>query len=115
MNNELMLQFADQVLKKAGLNLQGDFLVEYRERLLGEIEKRIWLMTVNELKDNKIMEFAEIIGGFDEMNDDIDEKQKREIADFCKKNISDFEEKVLKVMDDFGNEFVSDVAKMEKM
>lgn len=112
MENELMLQFVDRVIKKAGLDLDEDFLNEYREVLLGEIEKRIWLMAVDELKNSKIMKFAEITEGVEEVSG-VDESKKNEIINFCKKNISNFEEKVLKVMDDFGKQFVKDVKMLQ--
>lgn len=111
MDNKLMLQFADQMIKKSGLNLCGDFLAEYRKNLLEKLEKEVWLMIENELKDDKMIEFDKITESIKD-DGDIDANKRDEIMAFCQKNISDFEAKVLKTMNEFVDNFTKDVKKI---
>jgi len=112
MDEEIMLTFIDEVIRKAGLKLPDDFKVDYRERMLLNLQKKVWLMMVNELDGKKLKKFVEITGGIKDPEKFSDEKR-AEFIDFFHNNIKDFNIKVLKVMDEFGKEFISDVAGMK--
>jgi len=112
MEEEIMLKFIDAVIEKSGLKLKGDFLAEYRELLLEQVEKRIWLMVVDELEDDAIKGFYEMTMGAENM-DELDDEKKKEVAVYCQENIPDFEKKVLKIMDDFATQFVRNIKLMK--
>lgn len=112
MEQELMLKFIDAIIEKSGLKLEADFLTDYRELLLSELEKNLWLMMVKELSGESLKKFMELSDGAEDI-EDMDEKKKAELIKFFKNNISNFEEKVLKTMDEFGKNFVEDVRKLK--
>ncbi|MFH1030744.1 MAG: hypothetical protein V1770_05830 [bacterium] len=108
MEEELLLKFIDVVIQKSGLELEAEFLENYRELLLGELEKSLWLMMVEELSPEALKKFMQLSEGAEDIND-LDEDRKKELIQFFENNIENFEEKVLKTMDEFGNNFVEDV------
>lgn len=116
MEQELMLKFIDAVIKKSGLTLDDNFLTDYREFVLSELERNLWLMMVKELSGEALKQFMELadglgdnIGNFADVND----KKKAELVEFFRKNITNFEEKILKRMDEFGDNFVEDVKRLK--
>lgn len=112
MDNAFLLQFIDAVIKKSGLTLEADFLTDYRELLLSELEKNLWLMMVKELSGESLKKFMELSDGAGDI-EDLNENKKAELMEFFKNNISNFEEKVLKTMDEFEKNFVEDVRKLK--
>ncbi|MFC1613602.1 hypothetical protein ACFL23_04715 [Patescibacteria group bacterium] len=112
MDEEIMLTFIDEIIRQSGLKLPDDFIVDYRVKMLANLQKQIWLMMVNELDDSKLKEFVEITGGIKDPENFSDEKR-AEFLEFFQNNIKDFNVKVLKVMDKFGKEFLSDIAKLK--
>ncbi|OGF22395.1 hypothetical protein A2Y83_04590 [Candidatus Falkowbacteria bacterium RBG_13_39_14] len=111
MEEELLLKFIDAVIEKSGLKLPEDFRIEYREMLLGELEKRIWLIMVDELGAQDVKEFMGTIGGMEDI-DDMKDEEKMKMIGFFRDRIPNFEEKVLNAMDKFGDGFVEDVGKI---
>lgn len=112
MQEELLLKFIDAVIEKSGLKLPEDFRIEYREMLLGELEKRLWLMMVDELDDKAVGEFMGTIGGMEDI-DDMKDEEKMKMIGFFRDRIPNFEEKVLNAMDKFGDGFVEDVGRIK--
>ncbi|OGF22392.1 hypothetical protein A2Y83_04575 [Candidatus Falkowbacteria bacterium RBG_13_39_14] len=112
MEEKIMLQFIDSLIKKSGLKLKEDFLVEYKELLLERIEKKIWLVMVDELKDEAVRGFYERTMGSENI-DELDDEKKKELVLFCQNNIPDFEKKVLRIMDDFATQFIRNIKLMK--
>lgn len=112
MNDELILKFIDAVIEKAGLKLSDDFLADYRELLFDELEKRIWIMMVEKMDDEGIKKFVELAGSIEDF-DDADDNKRAEVAALFRNNIENFDEEVLKVMDEFGDKFVADAGKLK--
>lgn len=112
MNDELILKFIDAVIDAAGLKLPDDFLADYREMLFDELEKRIWIMMVEKMDDEWIKKFVELAGSVEDF-DDADDKKREEVASLFRNNINNFDEEVLKVMDEFGDKFVADAKKLK--
>lgn len=111
-----MLKFIDAIIKKSGLKLDTDFFNDYRELLLNELEKNLWLMMVEELSGEALKQFMELAGGLgDNIGNfaDVNDKKKAELVEFFRKNITNFEEKILKRMDEFGDNFVEDVKRLK--
>lgn len=104
MNNNIE-GFITEVVKQAGLDkMPEDFLLEYKEKLAIEAQKRLGLSAMEALPDEKIEEFTELT----EKNPEDYEK----INAFLMDNISDFDEKMAIALRDFGFEMVESAKKL---
>ncbi|MFH1192165.1 MAG: hypothetical protein V1655_01695 [bacterium] len=112
MDKEIMLKFIDEVISKSGLELPDDFKTDYQERMLSNLQKKIWLLMISELDDAKLKKFVELTDGISDP-ENIGDKKNIDILEFFKNNIEDFEIKILKAMDAFGNDFISDVVALK--
>ncbi len=94
--------FIKEVLKQAGLtDMPKDFLQEYEERLTIEAQKRLGLAAIKELKDEDAATLAKIA---EESNNN-----PQKIQEFLSSHINNFEEKMAKVLADFGKEIVNNI------
>lgn len=78
-----MLNFIDAIIEKSGLKLEADFLADYREALLDELEKKIWLTVIKDLSDDQIKKFIEISEGMEDP-EEMGDKKKIEIFGFLR-------------------------------
>ncbi len=92
--------FIKEVIKQAGLNdMPEDFLQEYEERLTIEAQKRLGLAAIKELNDEDTAALAKIA---EESNND-----PQKIQEFLASHIDNFEEKMAKVLAEFGKEVIN--------
>lgn len=104
-----MLKFIDEVIRKSGLNLPDDFINDFKERMLSNLQKKIWFVMINALNDAKLKKFIQLFGEISDP-EDIGAEKKNDILNFFRTNVKDLDATVLKTMDEFGKEFVSDVS-----
>ena len=100
-------EYITEIIKQAGFDkMPEDFLIDYKEKMTIEAQKRLGLSAVEALPEGKLEEFTELT----EKSPDDFEK----INAFLSENISDFEEKMAKVLRDFGQETIESAKKLEK-
>jgi len=94
--------FIKEVIRQAGLNdMPEEFLQEYEERLTIEAQKRLGLAAIKELTDEEAITLAKIA---EESNND-----PKKIQEFLASHIDNFEEKMAKILADFGKEIINTI------
>ncbi|MDO8582147.1 MAG: hypothetical protein Q7S16_04725 [bacterium] len=105
--NDVLRAFVRQVMKDAGLaNADGSYDESYVDRLREQLEKRIGLMVMQELKPAALDAYAKII---------YEEKPTPErLATFLQENIVDFQIKQRDVFDQFAKGVIESSKAMKK-
>jgi len=92
--------FINEMLKKAGIDkLPDDFKKEYTEKLSVELQQRLGLMALSELKEAELKEFEGLLTRQAE-------PKPTELLEFFKQKIPDFENKLSEILKKFAAEFV---------
>lgn len=99
MAEDPMQAYVDDLLQKAGLDkMPADFKVDYQEKLLVEVQRRLGVVAMKELSGEAIAKFAKLV----EKQADFDEVRK-----FLADNIENYEEKIDKALQELAAEFVT--------
>ncbi len=100
-------EFVQGLVKKAGLeNTPEDFRNEYVKKLTAEVQRRLGIMAVQELDEQGLKDFEKLAK-------DKTAPKPNQIMDFFNARIPDFQVKLVKVLEDFGNEFVQGAEKLK--
>lgn len=95
--------FIQGVFKRAGLdNLPPDFKQEYQEKLAAEAERRLGLVAISELDAKGVQEFEDFMTKNESPTPDA-------MLEFFTNHIPDFQNKVVKALQEFADEFVKGV------
>jgi hypothetical protein len=98
-------KFVETVVEQAGLSgLPEDFQQEYIEKMTIEAQKRLGVTAMSELSNEKIEEFSKLA----EANRDNPEM----LNDFLKENIENYDEKMAKALQEFGEEILESAKKL---
>lgn len=106
MQKDLVAQFVSELIKKAGLdNVPEKFREEYAEKIGAEVQRRIGLVALKELSPQALDEFN-VLAGKDAKPD--------ELAEFFKKSVPDWEDKITVALKEFSDEFLASSEKLKK-
>jgi len=106
MAKDFYQQYIEQLLSKAGLIDEGEEVdKEYAGKLGEELKKRVGLMIMDALPKDKLEAYTELVHKTPSSD---------EIFSFLKENISDFEAKRVKVIEDFAVNFLERTTKMRE-
>ena len=99
-------QYIAELLKKAALvDENGQIDQDYVKKLAPELEKKMGLMIFDELDKKNLEQYTKLV----------DQKASaEEMAKFFQENISEFEQKRMKVLEDFALAFLQRTAKLRK-
>lgn len=99
--------FIQEMLKKAGIaNLPEDFKKEYTEKLSVEVQQRLGMMALAELKENDLKEFEKLITKETEPKSD-------DLLTFFRERIPDFENKLSETLKKFADEFIQGAERLK--
>ena len=105
MQPDIIAVFVSELLKKAGLaDVPKNFYDEYSEKIGVEVQKRLGIIAMNELKPEAAEKFGEL------MARDADPD---ELAEFFQNNIPNYEQKVTDALRDFADDFLASAAKLK--
>lgn len=105
MQPDLITAFVSELLKKAGLSdVPKNFYDEYAEKIGAEVQKRLGVVAMNELRPDAVEKFGELVAR--------DAKQE-ELAEFFQENIPDYEVKITEALKDFADDFLASAAKLK--
>ena len=100
MQQDYLEQFISQLMKSAGLNnLNEEFKNSYKERLMAQIQERLGLILINELNEQGLEDYKNLI----QVND---KPSPAQVQKFFSEHIENFEEKSKKTLEDFAVEFL---------
>jgi len=100
-------QFIQDLIKKSGIdNMPEDFKKEYREKLAAQAQQRLGMVALQELDEQGIKDFEEFMGKEES-------PEPNETLEFLNNRIPDFSNKVVKALEQFGNEFTQGVANLK--
>lgn len=101
-------QFIKTVIKKAGMeNLPKKFLDEYEGKLILEAQRRLGILMVKELDEKGIK-------AFDKLTQENPNPDQKALLDFFNSYIPDFKQKTENGLQDFGQEFVSELKQLKQ-
>ncbi|MDP3970518.1 MAG: hypothetical protein Q8P90_02360 [bacterium] len=96
-----MSNFVDNLITEAGLTgIPDDFLEIYKANLMAQVQRRIGIIAIGELNDEKK---AEYVTRFIEEND----VDPMEMQKYLVENVSDFENKLQIGLQELASEFIS--------
>lgn len=94
--------FVDYLMTEAGYNgLAPEYQASYREQLLAQVLRRVGIIAMNELPEEKAAEFANVLG------DDPTKVDQTKVGAFLENNIEDFGAKLQAGLDQFAKEFLT--------
>jgi len=100
-------QFIQDLIKKSGIdNMPEDFKKEYLEKLALQAQQRLGMVALQELDEQGIKDFEEFM-------DQEKSPEPNETFEFLNSRIPDFSNKVVKALEQFGNEFMQGVANLK--
>lgn len=100
MQQDYLEQFISQLMESAGLNnLNEEFKNSYKERLMAQIQERLGLVLMNELDEQGLENYKNLIQGNDKPSP-------AQIQKFFSDHIDDFKGKSKKALEDFAVEFL---------
>lgn len=106
MQDQLVGQFVEELIKKAGLDqVPEKFKMEYVEKIGTEVNRRIGLVAMKELSLEALQEFEKIMSA---------ETTPEKLAEFFKKNIPDYENKISAALKTFADEFLASADNLKK-
>ncbi len=106
MQPDLINTFVTELLKKAELEkVPQHFYNEYVEKIGNEVQKRLGIIAMKELSPDAVDEFGKLVSS---------EAKPETLAEFFKKNIPDYEEKVENALREFADEFLASAAKLKQ-
>lgn len=103
------IEFAQELHKKAGLDkMPEQFKKEAEEGLAIEAQRRVGIMSLDEMDEQAIEDFEKLATRDPS-------PQPQEMVAFFNKNIPDYEEKVMKALKKFADEFIEGAEKLKKL
>lgn len=100
-------KFIEETLKKAGIaDLPDEFKKEYTDKLGVEVQKRLGMMALAELKENDLNDFEKLMKENTEPKPD-------EMIEFFRSRISDFDNKLANTLKQFADEFVQGAERLK--
>lgn len=105
MQPELIANFVEELLKKAGLsNVPENFHKEYTEKIGLEVQKRLGLIAMKELSPEAVDKFGSLMAA---------DASPVELSEFFQQNIPDYEAKVTQTLKEFADEFLASADKLK--
>lgn len=103
-----MMDFANELLKKAGIdNLPEEFKKQQLEQLAFEAQRRLALVAQKEMSAEALDQYFTMV--------EKDKAKPERLLEFFKANVDNFEAKMQEALREFGDEFLGGAAKLQDM
>lgn len=103
----MILKMINEALVKAGIDqMPEDFKKTYTTKLALEAQQRLGIMALDELDEKSLKEYESLISGKKD-------PKPTELMDFFNTNIPDFQKKVQKTLDKFGQEIIDSAKRLK--
>jgi hypothetical protein len=108
MASQPIIDFIKELLKRTELVTDGNYDQSYVETLANEVEKKMGIAVMDELDEESMFDYAKLVNDGKTVDPQVSN-------DFFKSHIQDFENKRMKILQDFAANFLVRTKQMKDL